>query len=142
MEFFYTLTALEQWLVWLSATFVGLSLLTLLVLVLSRVVKTFAQLWRVRLSQRYQEDLNAIVMNQLSPPSAAEFHLGRLRKTMGSTRYAQQVLIEQIQGLHKNLLGSTATVLSETYKRLDLPKASLRNVRSWRWERKAKAIIE
>lgn len=143
----YHLTQAERVIIYGSGILLVASFGAVLILFLSRIVKSRRAARTRRLREQFQKILNAIVVNETfseksTPVSAFEYRMAELRLIAGSSAAARQILITQILEVKKNLYGSSAEVLTSTYYALDLDRDSRRKLRSYQWKKKAQAIRE
>lgn len=127
--------------------FLGCSVLIILTLFASRLIKSSYKRRASVLRFQCQKILNAIVIHELysttaQPVSAFEYRLGELRLLTGHSGFAQQVLIDSLLELKKNLSGASARALIVTYYELNLHQRSVRKLRSFLWKRRAQGIRE
>lgn len=127
--------------------FLTLSVFIVLMLFITRMVKSSYQRRAAVLRVRCQKILNAIVIHELystaqQPVSAFEYRLGELRMLTGNAGFARQVLIDSIMELKKNLSGASARALTATYYELALQRRSLLKLKSFFWKRRAQGIRE
>ena len=115
---------------------------------ITRIAKTYKLQHTGPLRVQYQKILNAIVIHETfsttAPPvSAFEYRLAELRNLVGNNILNEQLLIDQILEIKKNLSGNSARVLIATYENLELYKLSLGKLkRGHSWQKKALGIRE
>lgn len=111
----------------------------------SRQVKNNLKRRESALRERFQESLNVIMLMESSvdePAASSKFYLSELKKDMGESRLAKQVMTDQLIGLKKSLIGSAAETLTTVFKKLQLNIFSSRKVESTSWPVRAQGIFE
>lgn len=136
-----------QFIFYLAVFFLLAGITFLVLLLISRVRKTISNSRSASLRQGFQAVLNSIIIHDSPskngmPMSAFEFYLDELRKISGNSAFARDVLISQIISIKKNLSGTSADILYETYQALGLEKDSKRKLKSLEWKKKAQGIRE
>lgn len=132
---------------WVAVVSFSASLVVVVILFTSRIVRSHYH-WRERsLRFQYQKILNKIVVHETfsekgAPNAAFEFYMAELRLVAGNSDFSRQLLLAQIMELMKSVTGKSAAALSKTYYAMQLYRESFRKLRSWRWQKKALAIRE
>ena len=87
------------------------AVLLVLFLFASRVFKNERIAREMNLRNRFQVSLNMIMLIEGTDAvqlSSSQFYIKDLRKDMGNSSLAKQVMIDQLIGLQKNISGSSA----------------------------------
>src|SRR5688572_23556087 len=119
----------------------------IITLFVSRIVKSYFQNRERKIKASFQKKLNAIAINETFstkevPDSAFEFRMAEIRNILGSSTFAQEILIDQILDLKKNLTGAAVHALTATYFALTLQKQSRKKLNQFAWRNKALGIRE
>jgi HEAT repeat protein len=143
----YGLPALELILIEVSILFILVSTCLVLFLLISRAIKNRNEKRRSILRSNFQEILNQIIFQEsFSKPDEVipsfEFRVDELRSHLGQSKFAKQVLIDQLLELKKNLTGISAEALVATYRKLDLHLFSVAKFKGLQWKRKGQALRE
>ncbi|GHN01749.1 hypothetical protein WSM22_32380 [Cytophagales bacterium WSM2-2] len=133
--------------IFLFIAFVAFSgaLLFIFFLLSSRQVKNAKIRRETQLRDRFQRSLNVIMLMESSSTTeqaSSQFYVSQLVKDMGNSTLARQVMTDQLIGLRKSLIGSSADNLVSIFRTLKLNDFSLFKLRSFDWKIKAQGIFE
>lgn len=123
----------------------GGAVLFVIFLFTSRQVKNSLKQKELMLRDRFQQSLNVIMLMESSsdePVASSQFYFSQLKKDMGDSRLAKQVMIDQLIGLKKSLAGATAESLNNVFKKLQLNLFSRQKAESISWSKRAQGIYE
>lgn len=139
-------TGVEEIILWSAFIFFVAGVTSMICIFLSRMVKSFNTRRRNTLQLRFNAILNSIIVNESISETgtsgyAFQYWITELRQ-IGKSHFSQNVLIEQLIGMKKNLTGRSASTLEDAYLQLDLQKRSLRKLNSFQWNVKARGIRE
>lgn len=129
----------------ISLVAIGGAILFILFLFGSRQVKNNLRQKEAAFRERFQKSLNVIMMAESSadePAASSQFFVSELRKDMGESQLAKQVMIDQLIGLKKNLVGSSAESLITVFRKLHLNNFSSQKAASMWWPKRAQGISE
>jgi hypothetical protein len=129
----------------ISLVATGGALLFIFFLLSSRQVKNNLKNRESALRSRFQSSLNVIMLMESSddePTASSQFYLSQLKKDMGDSPLAKQVMTDQLIGLRKSLMGTAAEGLTSLFKKLQLNVFSESKAKSLRWSEKAQGIFE
>lgn len=123
----------------LTTIFLALSVILLVAILVSRTWKTLAKRRMAKAVDQLQEDVNALIVNELQPDAAARYHLDRLQRACQRTNN-QELLVEMLSDLHRNVTGSTANVIREIFLRVGLQHCCERALKQRNWMKRAMAV--
>lgn len=131
----------------LAGTFLLMGLSCIIILFLSRIVKSRLETRRGRLRAGFQQLLNKVIVNETfndkgNNTPAFEFYMAQLRSLIASSSFARRVLIAQILEIRKSLTGTSAEALVRTYQALLLHNESTKKLGSLEWPTKALGVRE
>jgi len=129
----------------ISLAAIGGAVLFIIFLFGSRQVKNNLKRRESAFRDRFQKSLNVIMMMESSseePAASSQFYLSQLKKDMGESTLAKQVMVDQLIGLKKNLVGSSAENLTNIFRKLQLNFFASQKAESIRWPRRAQGISE
>jgi hypothetical protein len=121
------------------------ALLFVIFLFSSRQVKNILKRKESTLRDRFQKSLNVIMMMETSttePSASSQFYLSQLKKDMGESPLAKQVMTDQLIGLKKSLVGASAESLINIFRKLQLNLFSRQKAESVGWPQRAQGISE
>lgn len=124
---------------------IGGALLFIFFLFSSRLAKNRLKRRESILRDRFQKSLNVIMLMESSvdePTASSQFYFSQLKKDMGESPLAKQVMTDQLIGLKKSLVGVSAESLITVYRKLQLNTFSNRKAGSISWSKRAQGIFE
>lgn len=118
----------------------------MLFLFCSRIYKS----WRINTAFQVREHcrgiVNALVVNDTLSDSkslpAYQYHLEQIRLMTRGSAFRNDVLINLLLDIKKNLSGSSAQAILGIYDALALERYSVKKLRSFSWQKRAQAIRE
>jgi hypothetical protein len=125
----------------ITAVFLLITLLLLLTILGSRIVKTKRSLKRSDLQRAFQPALSRLLFETEKEPGETE-----IRQAFGEMDLKQpfirKSLSEEIIHLHDNFTGDAAVRLESVFRTIDLHKDSLQRLKSRRWHMVARGMRE
>lgn len=126
------------WLITFS--FILLTLILLLIVIASRIIKTKRTIRRSDLVKQFQPILSELLFNH------ADSDRESVRKEFGeetlSDPFKRDILLEEILHLHDNFTGESADRLEKIFKLLDLHQDALERLKSKKWHVVARGMRE
>jgi hypothetical protein len=141
----YSFSSSEWFLIYVSVCLILCAFMGIIAIFVSRIRKSTKEKREARLKVQFQKILNALIINQGvsdSPTSVLTYRIDELKKTIGDSNFATQLLIDEIIRTKKNLTGSAVILLTEIYYLLGLDVVSRNKLSSIRWYEQAKGIRE
>src|SRR5689334_4894696 len=97
----------EQLLISMTLTFLSLSVITLLFILVSRSIKNIRSKNEQLLQTLFQQTFNRVIITEPSAPKASyQFYLHTLTKIIRRNKHAHRIIIDQLISIKKNITGS------------------------------------
>lgn len=126
----------------ISVTLLLLSIALILFILISRLVKSYYLKKEEKFKQIFREIIYGIsVQEKNRSDEESDFDLSELKKNIHSV-FSQQVLIDELIHVRKNVVGTSADNIYAVYLNLELHKNSLKKLKSISWVTKTRGIRE
>lgn len=125
--------------------FLILSLLFILIIQISQLVKSVSTYFRNKYIGEIQNEVSLIVVQSAfseTPDASFQYKLKKLQALKKKSRYLSMIIMNEIVSMKKNLTGESAEYLENVYRQLGLREISISKVKSRNWKRIAKGMRE
>lgn len=129
----------------IAFTFILLALTLMVTIFVSRIWKSRRQKQSETIRERAQGILNTLIVNETfgsQTESSFNYRIRELQEMAGSSSFNNNVIIQLLLQMRKNLSGSSSSLLLKVYQDLHLEKYSLRKLRGITWKEQALGIRE
>ena len=137
---YLSLTPREELHIAIAGVFLGGAILSLLILMLSRLTKSHRSGVQSKCQDAYQSIFNELLAAEPGDQDTTSRCIDAFELAAGRSLLKRQILLDHLVHYRKNLSGEVGERVLVVFREMDLSKISMRKLNSLAWQIKAKGI--